>query len=77
MRTTMARPKKPGQPAEGPKAPDPARQPTAVTIRGSKEWRAWLERGAQHCLTDTSKLIDVAVTQYLKGQGFEETRPKR
>ena len=67
----MARPKKPG------KAGQPARQPTAITIRGSIAWREWLERGAEHCLTDVSKLVDVAVTQYLKAQGFDEPRPKR
>lgn len=55
----------------------PQRQPTAITVRGSKEWREWLERGADHCLTDVAKLVDVAVSQYLKSQGFEEPRPKR
>jgi hypothetical protein len=69
----MARPKpKP----EGAATP-PKRQPTAVTIRGSKEWREWLDRGADHCLTDVAKLIDVSVTRYLQAQGFEEPRPKR
>jgi len=48
-----------------------------MNIRGSLEWRQWLERGAEHCLTDVSKLVDVAVSQYLKAQGFEEPRPKR
>lgn len=52
-------------------------KPTAVTIRGSLEWRDWLERGAEHCMLDVSKLVDIAVTQYLKDQGFEESRPKR
>jgi hypothetical protein len=73
VEATMARPK------PKPKGDDPSskRQPTAITIRGSKEWREWLERGAEHCLTDVSKLVDVAVSQYLKAQGFDETRPKR
>ncbi len=53
------------------------RQPTAITVRGSKEWRAWVERGAKHCLTDTSKLVDIAVSRYLKDQGFVEPRPER
>ncbi len=60
------------------KAAQPSiRQPTAVTIRGSKEWREWLERGAVHCRTDTSKLIDIAVAHYLRAQGFDEPPPKR
>lgn len=54
-----------------------ARQFIMLTIRGSKEWRAWLERGANHCRIDSSKLVDIAVARYLKSQGFEEPPPKR
>ena len=53
------------------------RQPTAITIRGSKEWRAWVEGGAKHCLTDTSKLVDIALARYLKEQGYDAIRPER
>lgn len=67
----MARPKNPA----GDKAS--VRQPTALTIRGSKEWRAWLERGAKFCRTDSSKLIDIAVAHHLKNQGFDEPPPER
>jgi hypothetical protein len=52
-------------------------KPTALTIRGSAEWREWLEEGAQHCLLDASKLVDIAVTQYLKSNGFQKPRPQR
>jgi hypothetical protein len=54
-----------------------SRLPVAVTIKGSEEWKAWLEEGAEFCLTDVSKLMDVAVANYLKSQGFEKPRPKR
>jgi hypothetical protein len=73
MGVTMARPKPEAQPAAG----AAKRQPTAITIRGSKQWRAWLERGAEHCRTDTSKLMDIAVAHYLKAQGFDEPPPRR
>jgi hypothetical protein len=63
--------------AETPAKPAATRQPTAITVRGSKEWRAWVESGAKHCLTDTSKLVDMAVTTYLRDQGFKEPRPER
>ena len=45
------------------------RQPTAITIRGSKEWAEWLQRGADHCRTDVSKLIDAASVDYLRARG--------
>lgn len=52
-------------------------KPTALTIRGSLDWRGWLERGADHCRTDVAKLVDAAVIEYLRGRGFEEMPPKR
>jgi hypothetical protein len=75
LEATMARPK--AKPKGDPTPLPSKRQPTAITVRGSKEWRDWLERGASHCLTDVAKLVDVAVSQYLKAQGFDEPRPKR
>jgi predicted transcriptional regulator len=71
MAVAMARPKK--KPVE----PGSVRQPTALTIRGSKEWRDWLERGARYCRTDSSKLVDIAVAHYLRAQGFDEPAPER
>lgn len=73
MEAVMARPKPKKTETDSPSK----RQPTAITIRGSKEWREWLERGADHCRTDSSKLLDIAAAQYLKAQGFNEPPPKR
>lgn len=70
----MAKAKAPKAKATGGES---VRQPTAITVRGSKEWRAWVEKGAKHCLTDTSKLVDAAITKYLKEQGFSDPRPER
>ena len=53
------------------------RQPTAITVRGSKAWRAWVDRGAKHQRTDTAKLIDMALVAYLRSQGFTEEPPER
>jgi hypothetical protein len=72
LEALMAKPKK--KPSHGPES---KRQPTALTVRGSKEWREWLERGAEFCRTDTSKLVDISVAHYLRGQGFTEPPPKR
>jgi hypothetical protein len=68
---TMARPKHKKASAK----PEP--RPTALTIRGSLDWRAWVDRGAEHCRTDVAKLVDAALVEYLKARGFSEVPPKR
>jgi hypothetical protein len=71
----MAKPKKPLPKAQGgqPKGP----KPTALTIKGSREWREWVDRGADHFRTDVAKLVDAALIRYLKEGGFTEEAPKR
>ena len=53
------------------------RRPVAVTIKGDEKWKAWLEEAAAHCRMSVSSLVDVAVTQYAKAQGFEKRPPER
>jgi hypothetical protein len=48
-----------------------------IVVQASEEWIAWVEEGADFCRTDVSKLVDVALFQYLKSQGFEKIPPKR
>lgn len=72
----MARPKAKGKrttAAKGTTGP----KPTALTIRGSLDWRGWIERGADHCRTDVAKLVDAAVIEYLRARGFDEPAPRR
>ena len=52
-------------------------RPTALTIKGRPEWRAWVERAADFCRTDVAKLVDGALIAYLKQRGFDEPAPKR
>ena len=59
------------------KIPDPVRRPVAVTIKGNEAWKAWLEEAASHCRMSVSALVDVAVTQYTRAQGFEDRPPER
>ncbi|WP_165073262.1 hypothetical protein [Paludisphaera rhizosphaerae] len=49
----------------------------AVTLRGTPEWKEWVERGAGHCRTDVAKLIDAALVDYLRAKGFDEPAPPR
>jgi hypothetical protein len=70
---TLARPKaKTQQPTT-----TPGPKPTALTIRGSSAWREWVERGAKFCRTDIAKLVDKALIEHLKAQGFKEEPPER
>jgi hypothetical protein len=57
--------------------PAPAPRPTAFAIKGSLEWREWVEQGADHCRTDVSKLIDAALVEYLRERGYTNPPPKR
>jgi hypothetical protein len=59
------------------KTPDPNRKPVAVTIKGSEEWKAWLEEAATHCRLSVSALVDHSVARYVKSEGFTKKPPER
>ena len=67
----------PGKPATAKKRTAVKRQAIAVTLRGSEAWKKWIEDGAKHCRTDVAKMIDKAVVEYLKAQGFTQPAPDR
>jgi hypothetical protein len=48
-----------------------------VTLKGSPEWKAWVEKLAYQCRTDTSKVIDMALVEFAKNHGFTEEAPRR
>lgn len=73
MAKTKAKPKT--QPKASPPAPKGA--PIAVTVRGSEEWKGWVERGTEHCRLDTAKVIDAALIEFFRSRGFTEEAPKR
>jgi len=60
-------------------AGEPAKQPKGVlpAVRGSDEWRAWVERLAEFDRVSFPILIDRALAEYAKGIGFAEPPPKR
>lgn len=59
------------------RSPDPKRKPVAVVVKGDPAWKEWLDGGAVHCLMDVSKLVDIAVTDYLKRAGYDRKPPRR
>lgn len=58
-------------------APEPGPRRTVLTIKGTDEWRSWLERLAEHLRTPTSTLVDHALVEYAKAKGFKEEAPLR
>jgi hypothetical protein len=49
----------------------------AVTLRGSPEWKEWLEGLAFHCRLDVAKVIDRALIDYAKKEGYGREAPRR
>lgn len=72
----MAKPK-PDKSKAVPTPPDKEVRAMVLGIRGTIAWRKWLERAANHCRMNSSTLVDVAVSQYVKAQGFDEPPPPR
>jgi hypothetical protein len=68
---TMAKAKKsPPKAAQG-------RTAIVVTLKGSTEWKTWVDELADHCRTDVSKLIDQALVELAKSKGFTKGAPRR
>jgi hypothetical protein len=50
---------------------------TVMTIKGTAEWKEWLDRLADFSRLPTTVLIDVALAEWAKQKGFPESPPKR
>jgi hypothetical protein len=61
--------------AKQPATPD--RRRTVLTIKGSEEWKAWLERFAEFLRTPASTVVDHALVRYAKEAGFKDEAPMR
>lgn len=73
----MAKAKK-GEPSRAGRKPSgEPRKSLAVTLKGSAEWKEWLEALARHARLDVAKLIDRAVIDFAKKEGFEPEAPER
>lgn len=49
----------------------------AVTLKGSEEWKDWVERASKHCRLTVSGFLDAAAAEYAKMRGFTEEPPER
>ena len=49
-----------------------ASQPNAITIRGSADWKSWLEDFAARMRTKPTAVIDLALAKLAHQEGFRE-----
>jgi hypothetical protein len=53
-----------------------ASQPNAITIRGSSDWKSWLEDFAARMRTKPTAVIDLALAKLAHQEGFREPPPR-
>jgi len=68
-RVTM--PRKKGDPPEQP------RRGHAVVVKGTEEWKRWIETAAEHLRVNVATLVDLSVTEYVKARGYDVPPPNR
>ena len=51
-------------------------QPNAITIRGSVEWKEWLDRFAAKMRIKPTAIIDLALAKLADQEGFSEPPPR-
>ncbi len=57
--------RKPGRP----KRDGPARE-TVVALKGSRDWKAWLDRFANHCRLGLADTIEQSLDHYAEQRGY-------
>ena len=69
----MAKPerRKPGRPRRA-----VSRRETVIAIKGSKEWKLWLDSFSSHCRLGLSDTIEQSLVYYAEERGYREP-PKR
>lgn len=68
----MAKKKKPGESAQGWKS-----KPLVIQMRGSLEWKEWLEELAKFDRSTVSDIVDRAIAAHARTIGFPKSPPER
>ena len=51
-------------------------QPNAIAIRGSREWKEWLDEFAAKLRSKPAKIIDLSLAKLAAQEGFREPPPR-
>jgi hypothetical protein len=60
-----------------PATPDPAVRKVVFQMKGSEEWKNWLDELAKTLRMPSSAVVDNALVMYAKAQGFTKPAPER
>lgn len=60
-----------------PKTNEGRRKPIAATLKGSDEWKQWLEEAASSTGLTVASFLDQAIREYAKLRGFNRQPPAR
>lgn len=58
-------------------APEPGPRGTVLTIKGTDDWKDWLNGLSDHLRIPTSTIVDLALVRYAKEMGYTKEAPKR
>lgn len=73
----MAKKSAPKKAAPAPPVAESTRRRTVLTIKGTDEWRLWLEGLSRQLREPTSTVVDKALVMYAKAHGFDREAPER
>jgi hypothetical protein len=67
-------PKRAGKAAS---TPEPGPRRVVLQMKGTDDWKGWLDRLSKFLRTPTSTIVDHALIRYAKEMGFKEEAPER
>lgn len=53
------------------------RKPLVLQIRGTPEWKSWLDEAAEFNRTTVANLVDQAIARFVRESGFTKPPPRR
>jgi hypothetical protein len=77
MNTVATMAKKKAAPKKPEPEPEPGPRRAVFQMKGTDEWKGWLNRLAKHLRMPTSSIVDNALVEYAKARGFTEEAPER